>query len=81
MKDYLIRIFDALSQLGNCIIYPSTGTPNHSISGDAYRYGRVKTEYLIDLLFSPIERDHCKVSHEADISRAARLLSETGRTR
>tara|TARA_A100001391_G_C4812678_1_gene209029 strand:- start:153 stop:398 length:246 start_codon:yes stop_codon:yes gene_type:complete len=77
MKAYLIRCFDAMSQLGNCILYPSTGTANHSISGDAWRFKRTKTMYVIDLIFSPFEGDHCKVSHEADVKRAARLLAET----
>jgi len=79
MFDYFVRIGDALSQLLNVLVYPQTGQANHSLSGDAYRFKRKVLMYVIDLVDSPFERDHCQMAHSADVSRAAKLLNETGR--
>jgi len=78
VKGYFLRIADSVSQLGNVIFYPRRGTSNHSISGDAYRFGRKRTEFLINLLLSPFERDHCSKAHKIEILRATSLLAEAG---
>jgi len=79
--DYLHRIGDALSQLLNVIVFNSKN-PNESISGRSWRmrhcYFWGKMRVLIDWLASPFEEDHCQKSHQADVSRAARLLREQG---
>jgi hypothetical protein len=72
--NYFIKILDALSQLLNVILF--NGEANHSISGDAYRFERKRLEWVINLIFTPFERDHCRVSHEADVRRAGQLLAE-----
>ena len=74
MTSRLIRLSDALSQLLNVLIFD--GDPNHSVSGDAYRFKRERLRKFIDWLASPWELDHCKVSYENDVSKAAKLLAE-----
>ena len=74
MTSRLIRAGDALSQLLNVLIFD--GDPNHSMSGDAYRYKRVRLMRAINWLASPWERDHCRLAYEHDVSKAARLLGE-----
>lgn len=44
----------------------------------APRMGWRRVERVIDLVFSPLERDHCKKSHESDINRAIKLLESLG---
>lgn len=79
--DYFIRVGDGISQLINVVFFLSQN-PNESISGRAYRMRRHwlwgKMRVLIDVLFSPFESDHCQKAHNADISRAAKLLREQG---
>ena len=72
----IIKIGDALSQLVNVALLPThrSTTANESISGRAHRMGWRRVERVIDLVFSPIEREHCRNSHEADVARARRLL-------
>lgn len=74
MTSRLIRAGDALSQLLNVLIFD--GDPNHSISGDAYRYKRVRLMRVINWLASPWEAEHCRLAYEHDVSKAARLLNE-----
>lgn len=73
----LLKIGDALSQLANVAFLPNVHqtTANESISGRAHRMGWARTEKLIDCLFSPFEKDHCKLSYEADIRRAVEYLN------
>lgn len=68
----LIRAGDALSQFFNVLIF--NGDPNHSISGDAYRYKREPLRRVIDWLFSPFESDHCRKAHENDVAKAVALF-------
>jgi hypothetical protein len=70
----LIRTGSAISQLLNVLIFD--GDENHSVSGDAYRYKRHSLRRVIDWLASPWEKDHCRLSHENDVAKAARLLQE-----
>jgi hypothetical protein len=71
-----IRLGDATSQWLNVLIF--NGDPNHSVSGDAYRYNRVKLRRFIDILFAPFEEDHCRKAYENDVSKARYLLAENG---
>ena len=72
----IVKIGDALSQLINVALLPGhrLTTANESISGRAHRMGWRRIERVIDAVFSPFERDHCRNSHEADVARARRLL-------
>lgn len=72
----MVKIGDALSQFINVALLPrhTETTANESISGRAHRQRWRRTERVIDLMFSPWERDHCRRSHEADLRRAAELL-------
>lgn len=72
MTSRIIRALDALSQLGNVVIYG--GDSNYSISGEAYRNGRHKTRRFIDWLFSPFERDHCRLAYLNDVQKARALI-------
>ena len=69
----LRRLGDALSQFFNVLIF--NGEANHSISGDAYRFNRVWLIKILDLLFSPLEKEHCKNAHLKDIRLACELCS------
>lgn len=73
----LLMIGDALSQLANVTFLPNIDATNanESISGRAYRQGWKKTEKAINWLFSLVELDHCKKSHEADVARAKSLIN------
>ncbi|MFA5595955.1 MAG: hypothetical protein WDA26_00130 [Pusillimonas sp.] len=50
-------------------------TANESISGRAHRCRWYRTERLIDWLFTPWERDHCRKAHEKDIERALQWVA------
>ena len=71
----LIRFGDAFSQFMNVLIF--NGDPNHSISGDAYRYKRESLRRFIDWVFF-WDPDHCRVSHENDIKKGCALCAENG---
>jgi len=79
---YVVHIGDALSQLINVVVFFSDN-PNESVSGRAWR---LRTKYrfwgilkvVIDFVASPLEEDHCEMSHKGDVSRAAKLLREQG---
>ena len=75
MTSRLVRLGDAVSQFFNVLIF--NGDPNHSISGDAYRFGRYRLAAFIDWLFSPFESDHCRNAHINDLEKARRLLCES----
>jgi len=72
----IIKIGDALSQLINVALLPGhrQTTANESISGRAHRMGWRHIERVIDAVFSPFERDHCRRAHESDVARAMKLL-------
>lgn len=69
----LARIGDAISQVGNVLLF--NGNPNHSISGDAYRYNRPRWMALANWLFR--DDDHCRHAHLKDVWLADRLISQT----
>lgn len=79
--NYLIRIGDATSQLVNVVLFFSKN-PNESISGRSWRLrnkskawgvARVVIDFVIFW-----EDNHCELSYEADVARAARLIKDRG---
>ena len=70
------KSLDALSQWANVTFFPKhfETTSDESISGRAHRMNW-PIERWIDLLFSPFEQDHCRLSYEADLERAQNLLT------
>ena len=77
MKQYLLNVAIALDQLGNAL---RGGSPDETLSAAAWRTeqagklgGRIFRP-LIDLLFCPIEREHCRKAYEAE--RLGRQLPE-----
>lgn len=70
---WLTRLGDATSQFLNVMLF--NGDPNHSISGDAYRFKRERLRRFIDWVFF-WDPDHCRVSHEHDVQKGCRLCSE-----
>lgn len=74
MTSRLIRLGDAVSQFANVLIF--NGDPNHSISGDAYRFRRTRLAAIIDAVFRPFEADHCRQAYINDVKKARRLLDE-----
>ena len=77
---YLLRVGDALSQLLNVLVFLSEN-PNESLSGRSYRMRRKwfwgKMLIVIDFLFLPFQKEHCRKSHENDVRRASILLKES----
>jgi len=72
--NWLIKLGDATSQFLNVLLL--NGDPNHSISGDAWRFKRHKTRAVLDFLFRPFEADHCFKAHIHDIQKATKLAQE-----
>lgn len=66
----LARLGDAISQVGNVVIF--RGEQNHSISGDAYRYNRPRVMALANWLFR--DPQHCRNAYLKDIWQAERLI-------
>jgi hypothetical protein len=75
MTARLIRLGDATSQWLNVLLL--NGDPNHSISGDAYRFRRERLRLAIDWLFSPWEAEHCRNAYEHDVSKGCNLCEES----
>jgi hypothetical protein len=78
MKDRLLHILIAFDQLAWVLVTFGKGYPDETISAAAWRMeqqgklaGRILRP-LIDLLFLPIERDHCRLSFESEV-RGAQL--------
>ncbi|HEY7805264.1 MAG TPA: hypothetical protein VIC30_12645 [Orrella sp.] len=71
----LHRLADATSQWLNVLFWD--GEANHSISGDAYRFKRVRLQRVIDWVFEQFgEHEHCLGSYLADLERAKKLVAE-----
>lgn len=71
---YLIRLGDAISQFFNVLLL--NGDPNYSISGESYRNRWRYAIKVIDFLFLPFEKDHCKKAFEHDVVKARLLIKE-----
>jgi hypothetical protein len=73
MKQRLLNMLIAIDQLLWVILTLGKGMPDETISAAAYRMeqqgkpsGRVLRP-LIDMMFRPIERDHCGLSFESEM--------------
>lgn len=73
MRDYIINIATALSQLLNAVVF--AGDPNETVSGRVYRENRDWAVKIIDLLFF-FQPDHCLESHVADRMFSRKILGE-----
>lgn len=76
MKQRLLNVLIALDQLIYVLITLGKGSPDETLSAAAWRteqdgkfFGRVFRP-VIDLLFLPFERDHCRLSFESEINRS-----------
>lgn len=75
MKQRLLHVGIAVDQLLYVLLTLGAGSPDETLSAAAYRterdgkwLGRVFRP-LIDLLFLPFERDHCRNSFESEVNR------------
>ena len=73
MKRRVLNILIALDQLAWVIVTLGKGKPDETISAALWRMeqqgklaGRLFRP-VIDLLFLPIERDHCRLSFESEV--------------
>lgn len=78
MKRRLLHLLIALDQLAWVVLTLGRGHPDETISAAAWRMeqqgkiaGRILRP-LIDTLFRPLERDHCRLSFESEL-RGAQL--------
>ena len=78
MKQRILNILIAIDHLAWVVLTLGKGYPDETISAASWRMeqqgkiaGRVLRP-LIDLLFLPIERDHCRLSFESEV-RGAQL--------
>ena len=76
MKQRLLNVLIALDQLAWVIITLGKGYPDETISAAAWRMeqqgkiaGRVFRP-LVDFLFRPIERDHCRKAWLSEVQRS-----------
>ena len=76
MKQRILNLLIALDQLAWVIVTIGNGSPDETISAAAWRMeqqgklvGRILRP-LIDALFRPLERDHCRLSAESEKARA-----------
>ena len=73
MKQRILNLLIALDQLAWVIVTLGKGKPDETISAAAYRMeqqGKLAGKVLrpvIDLLFRPLERDHCRLSFESEV--------------
>ena len=72
MKQRLLNIAIALDQLAYVLLTLGAGHPDETLSAAAWRTeqagklgGRIFRP-LIDIIFLPIERDHCKGSYDSE---------------
>ena len=76
MKQRILNLLIALDQLAWVIVTLGKGEPDETISAAMWRMeqegklaGRILRP-LIDMLFLPIERDHCRLSAESEQKQA-----------
>ena len=81
VRRYCVRVGDAVSQLLNVAIFLGDN-PNESVSGRSWRLRKQPfwgiMRRVIDFVASPLEINHCQAAFDADISRAARLITGRG---
>lgn len=75
MKRRLLNLLIAIDQLVYVLLTLGHGSPDETLSAAAYRLWirrQIGGRYFkpaIDLLFSPVERDHCEKSYRAEMER------------
>ena len=76
LRQRILNLLIALDQLTWVVLTLGKGSPDETISAAAWRMeqqgklaGRILRP-LIDLLFLPIERDHCRLSAESEQKQA-----------
>lgn len=75
MRQRLINLLVALDQLAWVVLTLGNGMPDETISAAAYRLerdGRLQGKLLrpvIDFVFLPLEREHCRLAYEAELYR------------
>jgi len=73
IRQRLLNLLIALDQLAWVVLTIGNGQPDETISAAAWRMeqqGKLAGRFLrplIDLLFWPIERDHCRRSFESEM--------------
>jgi len=79
LRRYLIRSFDALSQLANVVLLLGQN-PNESISGRCWRLrnrsGWKQARIAIDWLLQWMGPNHCYMAYHGDLRRARSLIRE-----
>lgn len=73
-RHWLLQLLIALDQLANVLITPLHGGAwaDETLSSRAWRMERLRRPWgvvlrpVIDLIFWPLERDHCRASFEAE---------------
>ena len=75
MKQRILNVLIALDQFLFCLATLGHSSPDETLSAAAWRWqkagklrGRVLCP-LIDTLFLPFERDHCRTSFESEVNR------------
>ena len=75
MKQRLLNIAIAFDQLVYVLVTLGAGSPDETLSAAAYRtekagrlFGKVFRP-LIDLLFLPLERQHCYKAYQSELNR------------
>lgn len=72
MKQRLLNLLIALDQLAYVLLTFGAGHPDETLSAAAYRTERksrllgVLFRPLVDLIFLPLERDHCQRAYESE---------------
>jgi hypothetical protein len=84
MRARILNFLIALDQLAYVILTLGAGHPHETLSAAAWRTERknrllgIAFRPLIDLLFRPLERDHCRKAYEAE-RRGSQLPKEYAR--
>ena len=72
MKQRMLNLLIALDQLAYVLVTLGAGHPDETLSAAAWRTeqagklgGRIFRP-LIDMIFWPIERDHCRTAYESE---------------
>jgi hypothetical protein len=77
VKNYAYRVGDATSQLANVALLFGMN-PNESISSRSYRcrasWHWNAARVCIDLLFRPLEKEHCRSAYLRDLKRASEMI-------
>ena len=75
MKQRLFNIGVALDQLVYVLLTLGAGSPDETLSAAAWRteqdgkFWGVVMRPVIDLLYRPFERDHCRTAFESEVQR------------